>query len=481
MNFLRTIFALFLFINPLQLVAYEKEIDAMINQALEEFQVPGIALGLVIGDKTVLCRGYGFRDLEKELPVNENTVFPIASNTKAFTSFLIGQLVEEGKIAWDDPVVKYIPEFRLYTEELTSQVTVRDLIAHRTGIPRNDVLWYLIRHMSEDDILAALPYLPPVSKLREAFQYSNIMYAVAGRVISNVTGKSWEEELFSRILKPLGMNHTGTSPIQALPNFSQPYAKIGDKIQQLPILYPCSTLAASAMHSTVPDLIKWVQIHNRNHPGFIQEETLNEMHAIHILRTSSSASELSGYGLGWEIDTYRNRKQVHHGGTIEGFCSEVSLLPEEKIGLIILTNSSTDGRYAISYLRKKIYDLILGIEETDWLEQIRAQRDKDQVATQGCALQKYEGAYTHPAYGTMLISIEYDSLIATLGRMRVQLKQREEGIFEAKFPTLLAYRADPLVEFSFFSNSLDEVDELRVPFEHFRAAPPTIFRKINNH
>lgn len=485
--------ALFLVImnncNPVQLVSYEKEIDVIVNQALEEFHVPGIAVGIVIGDKTILCRGYGMRDLERNLPVTENTVFPIASNTKAFTSFLIGQLVEEGKVTWDDPVIKYIPEFRLYNEELSSQVTLRDLIAHRTGIPRHDVLWYLIRDMSEEDTLKALPYFPPVTKLRETFHYNNFMYVVAGRVICNVTGNAWEEEVFLRILKPLEMDHSGTSQLQEISNISQPYAEIGDKIQKLSFLYPCSTLAASAIHSSVSDMTKWVQIQlfDRNHSDFIQEETLNEMHTIHmpfaaqsplgLIHMPFSSSEPSGYGLGWEIDTYKNRKHVHHGGTIEGFFSEVSLLPDEKIGLVILTNSSTDGRYAISYIEKKIFDLVLGIEDTACLEKIREQRYKEKLATHVCLLQKYEGDYTHPAYGIMQISIEYDSLVATLGKMRVHLKQKEEGVFEAKFPALLTYGVDPLVEFSFFSNSLGEVDELRVPFEHFRSAPPIIFRK----
>lgn len=490
MNFFKKLI-LFLVImnsyNSIPLVSHEREIDAIINQALKEFPVPGIAVAVVVGDKIIHCRGYGMRDLENELPVTENTVFPIASNTKAFTSFLIGQLVEEGKIAWDDPVIKYIPEFRLYNEELSSQVTLRDLIAHRTGIPRHDVLWYLIRDMSEEDILNALPHFPPISRLRETFLYNNFMYAVAGRVIYKVTKNTWEEEVFSRILKPLSMEHSGTSlkHLQEMSDISQPYVEIGEKFQRLSFLYPCSTLAASAIHSSVSDMAKWVQIQlfDQTHPTFIRKETLKEMHAIHMLFTGQSDhmphSSLapSGYGLGWMIGTYRDQKIVHHGGTIEGFFSEVSFLPDERIGLVILTNSSTDGRYAISYIENKIYDHLLGISDTDWLQKIQKERSEAKLAMHLSSLQKYEGCYTHPAYGTMQISIEYDSLIANLGRMRVQLKQKEEGIFEAKYPSLLTYGLNPLVEFSFFSNSLGEVDELHVPFEHFRSAPSIIFRK----
>lgn len=173
------------------LMAHERKVDAIVTQALEEFHVPGAAIAVVAGDKIIHCQGYGMRDLENALPVTENTVFPIASNTKAFTSFLIGQLVEEGKLAWDDPVIKYLPEFRLHNHELSSQVTLRDLIAHRTGIPRHDVLWYVIRDLSEEDVLNALPHFSPVYKLREVFLYNNFMYVVAGIVINRVTKNTW--------------------------------------------------------------------------------------------------------------------------------------------------------------------------------------------------------------------------------------------------------------------------------------------------
>lgn len=483
MKFFKKLFSFLLVMTSYQsnsLMSLERDIDTIVNQALEEFHVPGAAVAVVKENRIILCRGYGLRDVENNLPVTENTVFPIASNTKAFTSFLIGQLVEEGKVAWDDPVIKYIPEFRLYNEELTSQVTLRDLIAHRTGIPRQDVLWYLIRDMSEEDILQALPYFQPMYALRETFLYNNFMYAVAGRVIFTITKRTWEEEISSRILKPLEMNHSGTSPEEflAMSNIAQPYAEIGDKIQKLSFLHPISTRAASIIHSSVVDMAKWVQIQlfDKTRPTFIRKETLQEMHTIHMPFAVQTTTP-SGYGLGWEIDTYRDRKHVHHGGTLEGFFSEVSLLPDEKIGLVILTNNSTDGRYAISYIENKIYDYFLGIYDTDWLQKIQDKRQEAKLALPIPSLKKYEGCYTHPAYGTMQISIEYDSLIATLGKMRLQLNYKEEGVFEAKCPSLLTYGINPLIEFSFFSNSLGEMDELRVPFEHFRSAPPTIFKK----
>jgi CubicO group peptidase (beta-lactamase class C family) len=470
------------------LISQETEIDAIVTQALEEFRVPGAAVSVIVGNKIIHCKGYGMRDLENALPVTKNTVFPIASNTKAFTSFLIGQLVEEGKVSWDDPVIKYIPEFRMYTEELSSQVTLRDLIAHRTGIPRHDALWYLVREMSEDDVLKALPHFPPMGGFREIFMYNNLMYVVAGKVIHNVTQNTWEEEIVARILKPLGMRHSGISlkNFQEMSDVSKPYAEIGNKIQRLPFLYPHSTLAASAIHSSASDMAKWVQIQlfDEKRPHFIQASTLKEMHTIHMpfaaaqIHMDNSFQEPSGYGLGWEIDIYRGRKHVHHGGNLEGYFSEVSLLPEEKIGLVILTNNSTNGPYAISYIKNMIYDHLLGFQNTDWMDEFREKRLEKKLEVDVSSLQKYEGCYIHPAYGTMHISIEYDSLMATLGNMKVTLNKKKEGIFEAKYPALFAYGRDPNVEFSFFSNAWGEIIELHVPFEHFRSAPLIIFKRL---
>lgn len=465
-------------------MAHENAIDAIVNQTLEEFHVPGAAIAVVIEDKVILCRGYGLRDRENNLPVTENTLFPICSNTKAFTSCLIGQLVEEGKLAWDDPVLKYLPEFRLYNDELSSQVTLRDLIAHRTGIPRHDVLWYCVRDLTEDDVLQALPHFPPVFNLRETFLYNNFMYVVAGKVINRVTGNSWEEELASRILKPLEMDRTGTSNrFLEMPDIAHPYAEIGGKIQKLSFLYPCSTIAASAIQSSASDMVKWVRtlLFDKTAPRLIQRETLNEMHRVQMPFEVVSPQEVHldgqpGYGLGWIVDAYRGQKQVHHGGTLEGFFSDVFLFPADKIGIVILTNSSTDGRDAITCIKNSIYDYLLGIQDTNWLRKLVDER-ASMNQKPNTSLQKYEGHYGHSAYGLMQVALEYDSLVATLGKMRVQLNQKSENLFEARFPCLLAYGVNPIVEFSFFTNALGAVDELHVPFEHFRSAPAIIFKK----
>ncbi len=478
LNFLKIATPFFLLMcncRIITLVGYEEKIDTIVNHALTEFNVPGAAVAVVVDGKTVVCRGYGMRDLEHQLPVNVDTIFPIASNTKAFTSFLIAQLVAEGKLDWDKPIIEYLPEFHLSTEALTQQVTLRDLIAHRTGVPRHDALWIAIRDLSEEEVLEILPYFPPSSKLRETFVYNNFMYTVAAKVVREVTKSPWEVEMASKILGPLHMDRSGTmNPLQR-DNVAQPYAAIGGKVQTLSFHYPSSILPAGGIHSTVTDMTKWLRVHlDKTQSSFIKKEALEEMHTIHMPFTAKTGT---GYGLGWEIDSYRNRKQVRHGGLLEGFTSEVAFLPDEKIGIIILTNSSTDGRTAIYSIKNSIYDYLLGAEDRDWAHKFLQERANESEKTATFSWLKYEGNYIHPAYGQMSISQEYDTLYATVGKARLELHSKSENIFEAKCSRLLAFGVDPTVQFSFIINSLGEVDEVHVPFEQFRSAPAIVFKK----
>lgn len=460
------------------LMGNETELENIVNKALKEFQVPGAAVAVTVQGKVILCRGFGVRDIENNLPVTENTLFSIASNTKPFTGFLISQLVEEGKLNWDEPIIKYLPEFRMFNDELTENVTLRDLIAHRTGIPRHDALWYLIRDLNEEDVISILPHLEPVFKFRESFLYNNLMYVVAGKVIGKMTNSTWEEQIFSRIFKPLEMNSSfTTNSFAEEDNFAQPYAEMGGKIQKISFLYPSSTLAASGISSSVSDMVKWLKVQlSCETCSLIEKKSIEELHSIHMPISANTVSGVCGYGLGWEIKSYRQKKEVHHGGVLEGFISEVSLLPDEKIGIVILTNSSTGGRYAVECIKNCIYDYYLRINEEDWF-QVFGEKYKNSIQNLSPSLQKYEGFYSHPVYGNMEIKLEYDSLIATLGKMKIQLHQKSDGVFEAKYPALLTYGVNPIVEFSFLTDSLGEVIELHVPFEHFRAAPPIIFKK----
>lgn len=487
---------------PLSTEHLEK-VDALINEALETFNVPGAAVGIVVDDKIILQRGYGSRDLKQNLPVTENTLFSIGSCTKAFTCLILGQLVDEAKIAWDDPVLKYIPEFRLYDQELTSRVTIRDLVAHRTGIPRNDAIWFFME-FSRTDVLGLLKYFEPTYGLRKEFLYNNFMYSVAGIIIERITGQTWEEVVSSRIFVPLSMHHSKLAFEKTDSNFSLPYAEINGVLEQIPYHYAPCVWPGGGINSNVAEMIKWIQcqlsdgkILNEN---FIRKETLKEMHTIHIPFTSSHTSSRPGmladndeiyqlgYGLGWFIGKYRENHFVSHGGILDGYLSEVSLLPEQKIGLVVLTNSSSDGIYVASCIRNTIFDMLLRAEKTDWMQKNKEARNKAKQALQAIEeervedpkihLQDYIGHYEHPAYGIVQVYIKENQLTAAYAGMTFVLKQKDVDVFKAAFfPQLLIFSISPYGDLSFCRNPSGNIHELHIPFEGFRAAKPIVFKK----
>lgn len=348
-----------------------ESLDAAVHKALKMTNVPGAAVGLVIDHQVVLLRGYGTRDLAQGLPVTEKTLFSIASCTKAFTTFILGQLVDEGKISWDDPVIKHIPEFRLFDRELTARVTIRDLASHRVGLFRHDALWILSK-ISRKDVIGRLQYLEPTSKLREKFEYSNLLYSIAGIVIERVTGQTWEEAVCARVFTPLGMESSTTDigEVQKSSDFSVPFAEIDGIATALPFRSLETVNPGGGINSTVTDMVKWIQLQLAEGKiqsiPLINKETWKEMHTVQMPFPYSYIKKdeacLLGYGLGWFIGSYRGSHLVSHMGHHEGFFSDVSLLPEENCGLVILTNSSTDGGYLISAIRNIIFDQLLGAE-----------------------------------------------------------------------------------------------------------------------
>lgn len=459
----------------------EKKIDAMAQQAIEVFQVPGIAIGIIVDGKIVHTKGYGFRDVSRNLPVTEHTVFATASCTKSFTSFAMAQLVEEGKISWDDPVIKHIPEFRLVDSERAKNITVRDLLAHRTGYARHDVLWHTILNFSRSDLVELLSKLNPETGFREKFIYNNFMYMLAGEIIERVTHKPWEEIIQEKILRPFGLSESSLTleKMEKGEDVSKAYAELQGFIQEIPKRRLNAQGAASALNASVEDLTKWVQIQLLGSQGPFQE-----MHTLQM--TIPSSPEASnpvqlGHGLGWFVGDFGGHRWMSHGGFIDGFATEMSFLPDKGLGVVVLTNCSPNGKYAFSYLRNSIFDHLLGREEGNRLKPIQEerlqakesiQREIDPAISIGNT-QDYLGRYFHPAYGVLEIAAEEDHLIAMLGRAKIPLVPKTERVFLAEFSSLLVYGIDPFIEFLFKDNG-----EVWIPFEHFYSGKPIVFTKI---
>lgn len=467
------------------------DIDTIINDALESFHVPGVAIGVIVDGKVVLSKGYGFRDLDHALPVNDKTLFAVASNTKAFTAFVLGQLVDEGKIAWDDPVTHYIPEFRLLDPNSTQYTTVRDLVAHRTGLARHDYLWLMKDELSRDDIIDRVGHLELVSPLRAEFQYNNLTYTIAGIVIERVTGQSWEDAISSRIFKPLQMDSSDTSitQMQQNENFSLPYAEIDGQVKELPFLSAYSIAPAAAINSNVSDMLKWIQLQISDGSllgnNFIQKKTLEDLHTTQIpLRGAKEKDEINvlGYGMGWFTGTYRGHKYINHDGSFDGFISQVSILPKQKIGVVVLTNSSSDGKFLASAISKTIIDKLLGANDTAWealaMEE-RSEMQKENLensqqlggyTSPAHNLEEYAGDYEHPAYGMISVRIENNSLVASYGNVDMPLNHQQTDIFDWDNSSSIVFGEKTKLDFLFSK------DVLRVPFEP--AVPPIVFKKL---
>ena len=371
---------LLLFVLVAFLPAYAQEaplngFDDYVNKALREWEVPGLAIAIIKDDRIVLAKGYGVRKLGDPTPVNERTLFAIGSSSKAFTAAAIAMLVDEGKLKWDDPVTKYLPGFELYDPYVTRELTVRDLLSHRSGLERGDFLWYGTEY-DRDEILRRARYLKPTWSLRSTFGYQNLMFLAAGQLIAKVSGKSWDDFIRQRMFTPLSMTASSTSirDLKNADNVSSPHAKIEDKVEVIPWRNIDNIAPAGSINSSVVDMAQWVRLQLAQ--GEYQKQHLLSSGAAKEMHTSQTVIRLEpplslfypeahflNYGLGWFLQDYRGRKVVEHGGAIDGMRAQVAMIPEEKLGLVILTNMG--GTILPLPLMYRIFDAYLGAPQRD--------------------------------------------------------------------------------------------------------------------
>jgi CubicO group peptidase (beta-lactamase class C family) len=312
--------------------------DDVVADAMKKFEVPGMAIAIVKGKEVVYAKGFGYRDVEKQLPVTADTLFAIGSSSKAFTTFVLGTLVDEGKIEWDKPLRNYIPWFKLYDPVMTERLSVRDTVTHRSGLPRHDLVWYNNFDASRETFARKLAYLEPSADLREKWQYNNLMFLTAGYLTEVITGKTWEDAVLARILDPLGLKRTNFSVAdsQKDSDFAQPYGKRDGKIEKIPFR-PITNLApAGSINSSVREMARWVTVHlNGGKYGdkkIAEAPTVADMHLAHMVTGATSPeAEITGgeYGMGWFGDSYRGRRRIQHGGNIDGFSANVVLFPKD--------------------------------------------------------------------------------------------------------------------------------------------------------
>lgn len=408
-------------------------IDAIVNEALPFWQVPGAALVVVKDDQVVHLKGYGLRDIGASEPVTEDTLFPLASCTKAFTTVAMAMLVDEGVMQWNDPVTKHVPYFQLSDPAANALVTLRDLVCHRTGVANNDLLWYRAPWGREETI-RRIGRVKLAQPFRASFQYQTTMFTTAGHAVELTSGKRWEAFVRQRILEPLQMkrvNFTTTAALQVVDHAS-PHRKNGQgKVESMawyPILEP---EPAGSMNASARDLAAWLrfQLGDGSFDGkrLVSKENLRETHKPqNIIPLEGAARELNPdtnlmcYGMAWVIQDYRGRKLISHAGAIDGFRAHLTLVPEARLGIAILNNlDRTSMNLAVS---NRLVDLFLGLPRKDWNAYIADQVQKQEAAARAKfeqmlarrqrgtspsrELSAYAGQYDDPAYGTVAVAFE---------------------------------------------------------------------------
>ena len=412
--------------------AYDLEAD--VTRVLKVFDVPGMAIAIVKDGKLVAARGFGVRKLGDDRAVDGGTMFEIASNSKGFTAALLAMLVDEGKLAWDDPVVKHLPDFQMYDPYVTREMTVRDLLVHRSGLGlgAGDLMWWPTTSLSADDIIYRLRYVRPATSFRSAYAYDNLLYIVAARIIARKAGKPWGQVVRERILAPLGMGATTTSLLENVgkPNLASAHSKIDGKVSVVRAVPVDNAAGAVGINTNAEDIARWMNaLLDEGVSGdgkrlwsqaqareMWTPQTPMKIREPHPLMAATRPNFLA-YGLGFQLRDYQGMKVAQHGGALLGFYSRVLMVPEARLGIAILTNTEND--WAITALQYRLLDQYLGKPSTDWIERARsagqAARDNAAAAVAKASgaraalsrpslpLAAYEGQYRDAWYGDVAI------------------------------------------------------------------------------
>lgn len=347
-------------------------IEAVVEQGMRDWGIPGLAVSVVKDDAVVWARGFGVRKLGEPAQVDADTLFNVASVSKAINAAVLGILVDEGAIGWDDPVVRHIPSFRLQDPVATSDATLRDLLAHRVGLGRlsgNRIRWLSARPRAEQ--IERLRHLPPEQPFRAGWVYSNELYMVSGEVIPAVTGMSWEDFVRQRLFVPLGMTRSLSAFAQLSPgeNVAWPHQEIDGVVVRIPQRDFDGVGPAASVHSSAAEMAQWMRLNLGPTPGTVDgtrlmsPATLRELHRAQSLVAHRAHEPLAAYGLGWRLESYEGRAVSQHSGSVDGINSLVLLLPGERLGIFVSAN--THNGFATA-LARTIVDRYLGVDGRDW-------------------------------------------------------------------------------------------------------------------
>jgi CubicO group peptidase (beta-lactamase class C family) len=424
-----------------------------VERTMKLFDVPGIAIAVVKDGKVVATQGFGVRKLGGPDKVDARTLFEVASNSKAFTAAALAMLVDEGKLAWDDPVTKHLPDFQMYDAYVTHEMTVRDLLTHRSGLGlgAGDLLWWPTTNFSTDEIIHKLRYIRPATSFRSSYAYDNLLYIVAGKIIAAKSGKTWGETIRERILAPAGMTATTTSVAENAgnPGVANAHSKINDKIAAVKAMPVPNAVGAVGINTNAEDIARWMNVllaggrvgtdANGKEIRLYSAKQAREMWTAQTpMRISEPDPKLAAtrpnflaYGLGFQLRDWQGRLLAMHSGALQGFYSKVVLVPEAKLGIAILTNAESGG--SLNALQYQLLDRMLNpAATTDWIGIVKAVEDENHAkelarigkanAARAAKSQPslvrtaYDGEYLDPWYGIATIKHEGNRQILTMSR-----------------------------------------------------------------
>jgi CubicO group peptidase (beta-lactamase class C family) len=417
-------------------------LDTLADQAMKEWKVPGVAIAVVQDGKVIYAQGYGYRDLEKKLPVTTGTLFPIGSITKSFTALTFAILKDEGKLDWDQSVRNYLPEFEMNDVVASERATPRDLFSHRTGLPRHDLVWYS-SDFSRDDMVGRLRYFKPNKSFRSAYQYNNLTIMTMGYLEGKLTGLGWEGAIRQRIFAPLGMTHSDLSveEIEETGDHALPYALKKDTVTRVPYHNIDAIGPAGSINSSVDDMSRYLTFQlgdgKYGDKRIVSESNLREMHTPQTaIPDPPPAFNLPGlghfsYGLAWVVTSYRGHNLVWHNGGIDGFYALLSLLPDDHMGVVVLTNLPHGQTPEV--LAYNVYDRLLGLDPLPWFDRFKEleakgkqqeeegkknkQTDRKMGTHPSHHLSDYAGEYENPGYGKIRVNQKLDSLELAINKL----------------------------------------------------------------
>ena len=477
-----------------------KGLDSELEKVLKKLEEPGFSVAIVENDQILYSKGFGYRDYENKIKVDSNTLFAIGSATKSFTSSLLGVLREDEKLDFEDSPIDHINELRFYNSQMNDVISIRDMMSHRTGLPRHDASWYFFPTFSKDSLVSRVKHHKPFTSVRNQWWYNNFMFMLQGVVAERITNKTWSENIKEMIFDPLGMTRSNTS-IAELENSENAAFGYSQDFKKMDYYKIAGMGPAGSINSSVNEMSKWLitWINKGEYkgkkilpPNYTEEAISSQSVVVANLPDEDNPGlHLTNYGYGWFLSSYKGHYRVEHGGNIDGFSTSAAFYPSDKVGIIVLSNQNASNTPSI--VRNIISDRMLDVKKTDWLkyhfdklkeaELIQKELDENEDSNKikgtnpSRSMNEYEGEYTNLGYGTFDISMKNDSLFMKIPNKTFWLSHHHYDTFlpyelkngkvnlEDESVIFITFSADQLGEIKKLSTGLEPAIEEPIYFD----------------